>query len=290
MVAAQRQTTAMRARYFEALMRQEMGWYDEQETGALTARIDDDVSKIQEALGDKLGSLIQFLSMFFAGMIVAFIYGWKLALVILSVTPLLVAVGFFFTKFMATAATQGQASYADAGSVAYEAIGLIRTVVSFGAQRLELERYNKLLDKAALVGIRSGRFNGVGMGLAMLIMFCTYGLAFWYGSELLRDGEIDPGDITTVFFSVIMGAMALGQAGPSMTSFANGRGAAVGVFNVLDRKSKIDSLSEEGAVPEKVAGRIEFRNVTFAYPSRPSEIVLRNFNLVINAGDTVALV
>jgi ATP-binding cassette subfamily B (MDR/TAP) protein 1 len=87
-----------------------------------------------------------------------------------------------------------------------------------------------------------------------------------------------------------MGAMALGQAGPNMSAFAAGRGAAVGVFKVLDRVSAIDSLSEDGLRPETVTGRIEFKNVRFAYPSRPSEIVLNNFDLVIEPGSTVALV
>jgi ABC-type multidrug transport system fused ATPase/permease subunit len=149
------------------------GRYDEQETGALTSRIDDDVGKVQEAIGDKLGNFIQFISMFVAGMIIAFVYGWKLALVILSVTPLLAFVGFFFTKFMSEATSKSQESYSEAGSVAYEAIGLIKTVVAFGTQRFETERYTKNVDKATAIGVKSGRANGIGMGAAMAVMFAT---------------------------------------------------------------------------------------------------------------------
>jgi ABC-type multidrug transport system fused ATPase/permease subunit len=143
-VAAQRQSARIRVAYFSALLRQEMGWYDEQETGALTARIGDDVAKIQEAIGDKVGNYLQFMSMFVAGMIVAFVYGWRLALVILSVLPLLAAVGYVFSKFFAASASAGQAHYAGAGGVAYEVISLIRTIVAFGTQDREIARCGPL--------------------------------------------------------------------------------------------------------------------------------------------------
>ena len=96
--ASQRQCTRIRRSYFRALLCQEMGWYDNQTTGALSARIQEDVSKIQDAIGDKVGSCLQFLSMFITGFIVGFIYGWKLAFVIISVAPLLGVTGAWMAK------------------------------------------------------------------------------------------------------------------------------------------------------------------------------------------------
>ncbi|KAJ0394706.1 hypothetical protein P43SY_001540 [Pythium insidiosum] len=93
-----------------------------------------------------------------------------------------------------------------------------------------------------------------------------------------------------VFFSVIMGAMALGQAGPSAQAIFSARAAAYDVFAVIHRASLIDPLSNDGKKLGKVQGRILIDNVSFAYPSRPEVKVCSNYSLTIEPGETVALV
>lgn len=66
--------------------------------------------------------------------------------------------------------------------------------------------------------------------------------------------------------------------------------AAKNVFRIIDRKSKIDSLSNDGEEPDNINGRIRFENVYFNYPSRPNEKILQGFNLEINSGESNALV
>ena len=71
-------------------------------------------------------------------------------------------------------------------------------------------------------------------------------LIYRYGAKLVRNHEITAGDVVVCFFTAVMGAMSLGQAAPSLSAIAGGRGAAVNIFAVIDREPKIDSLSEEG--------------------------------------------
>ncbi len=120
---------------------QDMSWYDTQEVGALTARLADDIGKIEDAISDKLSSAMQFIGMFVAGFVVGFAYSWKLTLVIISVCPLLMGSGAVFAKMMADHSSQGQGFYAAAGAVADESISLIKTVMAFGMQAKEEERY-----------------------------------------------------------------------------------------------------------------------------------------------------
>jgi ABC-type multidrug transport system fused ATPase/permease subunit len=87
-------------------------------------------------------------------------------------------------------------------------------------------------------------------------------------------------------------AVAIAQAAPNLSAFGTACGAAATIYELIDRVPEIDNLAEGGLKPDpsSVRGRVEFRNVTFAYPSRPTATVLRGFNLVIEAGHTVALV
>lgn len=106
--------------------------------------------------------------------------------------------------------------------------------------KLNASRYTVKLRQALSVGIKKGVVTGGGMGTIMFVMFCTYALAFWYGSKLISDGTKNAttgkpwtgGDVVTTFFAVIMGAFSIGQAGPSMQAFASGRAAAFKIFTV----------------------------------------------------------
>jgi hypothetical protein len=95
-----------------------------------------------------------------------------------------------------------------------------------------------------------------------------------------------------VFFSVVMGLMMVGQVAPNIGDFMSARIAAARIFEVINRKAVIDASSPGGTklVPSAVRGNISFRNVTFAYPSRPDQVILRDFSLDIAAGETVAFV
>ena len=80
---------------------------------------------------------------------------------------------------MAEFAEKEQSAYAAAGGIAEEVIGAMRTVVSFGAEDHESKRYNHKLKDSEGAGKTNGLFSGLSIGFTMLIMFCTYGLAFW---------------------------------------------------------------------------------------------------------------
>jgi len=129
------------------------------------------------------------------------------------------------------------------------------------------------------------------MDTTLFIVIATYGLAFWYGSELVKSGEMEADRVITVFFSVVIGAMGLGQAAPSWTSFSEARGAAPKVFAVIDSVPSISNLDIGGRVPtEETVGDISLRNVTFFYPSCPENSVIHGIDLEVPAGKTVALV
>jgi len=124
----------------------------------------------------------------------------------------------------------------------------------------------------------------------MFLIFGVYSLALWYGSKLIIDNQMTGGDVLTVFFSVLMGAFALGQSAPSLEAISKGQGAAAKIYATIDRKPLIDSSSAEGKRIKNVKGNISFENVFFTYPTRPDAPVLSDFKLEIKSGQTVALV
>uniref|UniRef100_A0A670ZUF2 ATP binding cassette subfamily B member 4 n=1 Tax=Pseudonaja textilis TaxID=8673 RepID=A0A670ZUF2_PSETE len=289
-LAAGRQVKRIRQQFFHAIMRQEVGWFDINDAGELNTRLIDDVSKINEGIGEKIGMLIQGISAFLSGFIVGFTEGWKLTLVILAVSPVLGLSAAVWAKILSSFTNKELAAYAKAGSVAEEVLGAIRTVIAFGGQKKEIERYHKNLEDAKNIGIRKTMSTSVSLGVAFLIIYASYALAFWYGTTLVIEENYSIGGILTVFFSVLIGAFSIGQVSPNLEAFATGRGAAYVIFKIIDNEPQIDIYSESGYKPDKITGNLSFQNVYFNYPARPDVKVLKGLNLQINNGQTIALV
>lgn len=290
MIASERQTHRIRKQCYSNILRQDVGWFDVQESGELNSRITNDISKIHDGIGDKVGMFLQWFCAFLAGVVIGFIYSWRLTLVILSVSPLLAGSAFIMNKLIAMASGAELKAYAQAGAVAEEVLGAIRTVVAFGGQNKECERYNNNLFKARDLGIRKSLINGAAMGIVWLIIFGTYALGFWYGGKLVQETDLTVGDVMICFFAVLIGAFSLGNAAPNLQSFAVARGAAYVIFELIKREPTIDTYSTSGEMLENLQGTIEFRNIHFRYPSRSEVKVLHGVTLEVRRGQTVALV
>lgn len=211
LTVAQRVGVRLRRKFFESVLSQDYTWIDENPGGELTARVAGDVNLIQAGIGDKVTVAVQFIVTFIVGIVVAFVYSALLTLVILSVAPLLMASGIVFGKFAAENTGEGQGAYAQAGEIATEVIGLIRTVTAFNGQESEARRFEKELDTAYKAGKRKALFTGIGFGFVFLIIFATYAIAFAFGASEVRKGKIDVGDVITTFFSVFIACISLGQ-------------------------------------------------------------------------------
>ncbi|KAG7282167.1 hypothetical protein CRUP_034914 [Coryphaenoides rupestris] len=274
-LAAGRQARRLRKLFFHCIMRQDIGC---------------DVYKIQEGIGDKVGTLIQSFTTFFASFIIGFTKGWKLTLVILSISPLLGFSAALFGRVLTTFTSKEQGAYAKAGAVAEEVLAAIRTVFAFNGQDKEIKRYQKNLEDAKRMGIKKATSTNIAMGFTFLVIYLSYSLAFWYGTTLVLSGEYTIGDVLIVFFTVLIGAFSLGQTSPNFQAFASARGAAHKVYNIIDHVPSIDSYSEGGLKPDTIRGDIAFKNIHFNYPSRADVKVLNNMSLSVKVGQTMALV
>ncbi|KAJ3357639.1 Multidrug resistance protein 1 [Entophlyctis luteolus] len=287
--AGERQAKKLREEYFQSVLRQDMAWFDKTQTGEITTRMTGDIAAIQDGISDKVGQIIQSLSGFIGGFVIAFSKGWKLSLVLCCAFPLLGGAATLMGKSLANRKSAGSDAYAEAGAIAQEVLSSLRTVVSFGGQSRELARYTAKLQSAESTGIRGAVVNGLSTGVAFMIIFMTYGLGFWYGGQQIP-AAMSSGQVITVFFSIIIGAIGLGNMGPAVAAISTATGVAGKIFETIDRESPIDPLSMDGKRPDTCEGEVVFSNVNFHYPQRPDVPILKSFSLRVPSGSTVALV
>ncbi|KAK1795268.1 hypothetical protein P4O66_010446 [Electrophorus voltai] len=291
-LTATKQTMRIREKYFHAILHQQMAWFDTHPIGQLSTRLSDDINTINDGLGDKICIFVQFFCRFLTGIIIGFVFGWKLTLVILAVSPLLAGSAAVWSKILATLTSKELSAYAKAGAVAEEVLVAIRTVVAFNGQQKALQKYETNLVDAKNFGVKKAITTNVSLGLTQFFLFGTYALAFWYGTKLSVDEpeNYSIGRVLTVFYAVMIGSLSLGQGAPNLESIAKARGAAYSIYNTIDAPRPIDSSSKEGLKPDSVKGDIEFKNIYFKYPSRKDVKILQGMSLKVSHGKTVALV
>ncbi|KAK6016682.1 ABC transporter transmembrane region, partial [Ostertagia ostertagi] len=274
---AERITHKLRQIYLKAILRQQISWFDAQQTGNLTARLTDDLERVREGLGDKLSLFIQMVSAFVAGFGVGFAYSWSMTLVMMVVAPFIVFSASWMSKIVATRTQVEQETYAVAGAIAEETFSSIRTAA---------------LEKGRKTGLVKYFYMGVGVGFGQMCTYVSYALAFWYGSTLIiSDPTLDRGRIFTVFFAVMSGSSAPGHLPPISEHYIDrSRCCSESVLKVINSRPKIDPYSLDGIVLNNMRGSIRLKNVHFSYPSRSTLPILKGVSLQVAAGQKIALV
>nr|QCO93567.1 ATP-binding cassette subfamily B member 1 [Chilo suppressalis] len=291
-IAAYNQVYKIRQEYLKAALNQDFAYYDSHQTGDIAAKMTGDVVKLEDGIGEKLGTFVFYQSAFVSSIIMALVKGWKLALLCLISFPItLTLVG--VAGLVASKLSKKEAvASGKAGAIAEEVISAIRTVYAFSGQKKESERYESHLIDVRKINIKKGFFNGLSMGMGFLFfcIFASYALSLWFGYRLIVDDDYDVQTMIAVFFGVLMGSANFGISSTLMEVFGVARGAGAQIFNLIDNVPTINPLLDAGAKPASIAGHIELNDVAYHYPSRPDVPVLKGISLKVKRGQTVALV
>ncbi|KAG9099473.1 GTPase-activating protein [Ceratobasidium sp. 370] len=282
----------IRERYLQAVLRQDIAYFDNLGAGEVATRIQTDTHLVQQGISEKVPLVISYLGAFFTGFILAYIRSWRLALAISSILPCIAITGALMNKFVSTYMQLSlQAVSAGGGTLAEEVISTVRTAHAFGTQATLAGRYDVFMNKAYTMDHKAAVFQGCGLGIFFFVIYGAYGLAFNFGTTLIIQGHADAGVVVNVFIAILIGSFSLAMLAPEQQAISQARGAAAKLFQTIDRVPPIDSLSDAGLAPETPGpGKIELRNVRFDYPSRPDVRILKGLSLTFEAGKTAALV
>uniref|UniRef100_A0A3B3RP73 Mitochondrial potassium channel ATP-binding subunit n=1 Tax=Paramormyrops kingsleyae TaxID=1676925 RepID=A0A3B3RP73_9TELE len=264
----------MRKQLFLSLLRQDVAFFDANKTGQLVNRLTADVQEFKSSfklvISQGLRSITQTVGCFVS----LYLISPKLTGLTVVVMPCLVGAGALIGSFLRRLSRNAQEQVAKATGVADEAIGNVRTVKAFAMEDREMQMYAVEVDKSCAMNESLGSGIAVFQGLSNIVLNCIVLGTIFAGGSLMASEELSPAASSTFI----------------LLSIREGISAGARVFEYLKLEPTIP-LKGGGRIPyHSLIGRVDFMNVTFSYPTRPKQQVLRNFSLALPPGKTVAIV
>ncbi|KAL6113897.1 abcb9 [Pungitius sinensis] len=278
----------LRDHLFRTLMRQEIAFFDENHTGDIISRLSADTTQVSDLISVNINIFLRSVikgagfSIFMLGI------SWKLTMVALMGFPFIGFVSKFYGDYYKKLTKKVQTVLAEANKVAEETISAMRTVRSFANEDGEAESYySKLLDMFQLNKKQALAYAGYVWSSSISELALEVAILY-YGGHLVVTGQMSGGALISFFIYMLEMGECLESISSVYTGLMQGVGAAEKVFEYLDRKPKQPAEGTEA--PGTCGGVVEFKDVTFAYPTRPDIDVLKGLSFTMRPGEVTALV
>ncbi|XAR56648.1 Xenobiotic-transporting ATPase [Bertholletia excelsa] len=293
-VMGEKLTRRIREKLLEKVMTFEIGWFDQDEntSAAICARLSTQANMVRSLVGDRMSLLAQafFGATFAYGL--GLVLTWRLTLVMIAAQPLLIGSFYSRSVLVKSMSEKTRKAQREGSQLASEAVINHRTITAFSAQKRILGLFRESLEGPKKESIKQSYFTGIGLFSSQFLAAASTALAYWYGGKLLVQGLIAPERLFQAFLVLLFTAYTIAEAGSMTKDLSRGSNAVRSVFATLDRQSEINPNSSSAIDAEKISvrGRVELKNIFFAYPSRPEQLIFKGLSLRVAAGTNVAVV
>ena len=270
---------------FDAVMERDMSFFDEFSSGKIVSRVTSDTEKFATVVTLTLNLVSQFL-LFFLVAAVLFSRNVTLALLAFTIAPAIILVALGFRRIARTSTQRSQRSSGRVNANVQEIISGITVAKNFRQEQNMYDTFKEVNEQAYQVNVRSGFiYNGV---FPILLIIANLGttIVVYFGGESVLGHHISAGEWFLFVQAIGLLWFPLTSIASFWSQFQLGLAASERIFALLDAEPRVHQNDNQPVA--KLNGEIEFKNVFFSYDDR--QTVLTDFNLTIQAGETVALV
>jgi ATP-binding cassette subfamily B protein len=259
-------------------------------TGEVLSRLTTDTTLVQSISGVGLSLALRSSLNLVGGLILLVLTSPQLAGYILLGIPVVILPVIVVGRRIRKLSRQSQDRIADTSALAGETLNAMQTVQAFTLEELQAERYQASVGASFQTAVRRLRMNAGLTALSFALVFSAITLILWLGSRAVLAGTMTGGQLG----QFLMYAMFVGMSAATLSSLwgeiQRAAGAMERLAELLDAEPAIAAPTQPVNLPERVQGGIRFEHVGFNYPSRPESAALVDFDLLVQPGETVAIV
>ncbi len=270
---------------FDAVLERDLSFYDETPSGKIVSRVTSDTDDFATVSTLTMDLISQVLMVGFVTVLL-FVRSVELALLTLLVVPVVMGLALLFRRLARASTRKAQRSLSRVNANLQETMGGIAVAKNFRQEQQVYDEFRPINRQSYQVTLRQGFvFSAI-----FPVLFLVAGLAsvalVKFGGDAVLGGGLTAGDWYLFLQGVSLFWFPLTSIAAFWSQFQQGLSASERVFALIDAPPRVVQTAADD--PGRLAGRIEFRKVTFGYDA--AHPVLRDFDLVIEAGETVALV
>jgi ATP-binding cassette subfamily B protein len=275
---------------YARVIRMDPVFFEVTRTGEVLSRLTTDTTLVQSVSGSGISIALRSSLALLGGLVMLILTSPQLAAYTLLGIPAVVIPVIVVGRYIRRLSRQSQDRVADTSGLAGETLNAMQTVQSFTLEDLQTRRYARAVKNSFLTAIRRIRLNAILIVVAFVLVFCALTAILWMGSRAVMAGDMSGGQLG----QFLMYAYFVGSSATMLSTLwgeiQRAAGAMERLSELLQAEPAIKAPDEPERLPERARGRIRFEAATFSYPSRPDSLALDDFDLLVEPGETVAIV
>jgi ATP-binding cassette subfamily B protein len=283
----------LRVRLFRHLAHLRLKFFDHTPIGTLVTRTISDLETIADIFSEGLIVIIGDLLQLIVIISVMFVKDWRLALISLSTIPLLLLATRVFQKGINKTFRQVRTQVALLNTFVQEHITGMSIVQAFNREEEEMRRFKAINREHMRAHVKSVWYYSIFFPVVELLSAASIGLLVWWGSHGVIMGAVSLGNVVAFIMFINMLFRPIRELADKFNTLQMGMVSSERVLKVIDTK---EFIANEGVIRRPLSGKIEFRNVWFAYSDLPlkenaePEWILKDISFVIKPGESLALI
>jgi len=280
----------IRGAVHDNLLRMEPRFFEENRPSEIASRVTSDTAVIEIVVGSTVSVALRNLVLGIGGVAYLFTLAPMLTAGLLLAIPIIIIPVMFLGRRVRSVSRSSQDRIADLGTIVAETLGAMKIVQAFGQEQRESSRFREAVYNAFQTARRRILLRSFLTAIIIAMLFGSVTLLMREAAIDVTAGAISGG---TVAAFVITGGIVAGAFGALTEVYGDllrGAGATGRIGELMAQVPQIRAPANPLALPEPAAGRLAFDKVTFRYPTRPDVSALHEFSLVVEPGETIALV
>jgi putative ABC transport system ATP-binding protein len=287
-IVGERIVARLRSQLYRKTFVQNAEFFDANRTGDLISRLGSDTIIVGKSITQNLSDGLRSLVSGAAGFVMMGYVSLKLTGILALIGPPVAVVAFISGRSLRTLSRKIQKNLGTLTKIAEERLGNVRTSQAFVGEVQEAARYNRQIKRIFGLGKKEAVVAASFYGSTGLMGNLTIIAILYAGGGMVKNGVISVGELSSfLLYTAYAGSSMVGLSG-FYGEMMKGVGAASRLFELQDRQP---TISPTKGLPVKSArGPIEFKNLTFSYPTRPAVNIFKDLNFRIEQGTNVAIV
>ena len=280
----------LRRNVLKKILKLDLSWFEGQKTGDLMARLTADTALLQVLFGTSLPVALRNILLVSGGLIMMTMSSLMLSGLVLCLVPVILLILYILGPSVRQSGKAMQERVGIVGAQLNETLTAIHEIQAFTRETTKNEEFSLVTDNAVNAAWHYVKRRGLLSSMIILVVFSSIALLLWVGGKQVIDGTLSPGQLSAFVFYALLVAGSVGTLSEIYGDLLRATGAMERIEEILTAKSHILPHLPLARAEDHKTGRLAFRDVSFAYPTRPDRWSLLKLDTVFQPGEITAIV